>query len=171
MTLIPALAALGIEQTDPIVASFTVAGQIRMTTTGTTARLQLALPDDVTTTPAELVPALLTLGKRVLEERRLLGQELPEVEVTGIEQVDEVPSSARATGFTVAVTNDFGTRRSRIGVDSDLLMVNDGGALLVAATLIGAAEYLLAGGDSSARHVPRERQPSTRRRSRGRGRH
>jgi len=169
MTPDPAPAALDGDQVDPVVASFAVAGQIRVMSAGTTARLQLALSEDVKTTSSELVPALLTLGQRVLEERRLLGRELPEVDVTGIERVREVPSSARTTGFTVAVTNDFSTRRSRIAVDSDLLMVDDGGALLVAATLIGAAEHLLAAGDGPVRQVPRRRQPSPRR-PRGRAR-
>ena len=58
-------------------------------------------------TPADMVPTMLTLGQRVLEEYRLTGQELPEVEVTAVERVETIPATAAATGFTVGVANDL----------------------------------------------------------------
>lgn len=170
MTLAP---TVPVEQHDPVVESFAIAAQIRMTAAGTTVRLTIALPDEVTVTASGFVPALLTLGQRVLEEHRLTGRELPEVEVTAVERAETLPASAAATGFTVGVTNDLAAQRSTVVLDLDYLLGNDGGVLLVAATLFAGAEHLLAGGDKPAhrRSSPgRKRQPSSSSRRRGRGR-
>ena len=159
----------------PVVDSFAVAAQVRMTGAGTTARLLIALPEDVKVTPADMVPTMLTLGQRVLEEYRLTGQELPEVEVTAVERVETIPPTAAATGFTVGVANDLEARTSSIVLDSDLLLGNDGGVLLAAATLLGGAAHLLdpefAPARKASRKPARKRQPdSSNRRRRGRGR-
>lgn len=162
----------------PVVESFAVAAQVRMTGAGTTARLIIALPEDVKVTPADMVPTMLTLGQRVLEEYRLTGQELPEVEVTAVERVETIPATAAATGFTVGVANDLQARTSSIVLDSDLLLGNDGGVLLAAATLLAGAAHLLDPEPVPARKVGRKRQPDSRngqpdsrnRRRRGRGR-
>ena len=133
----------------PVVGSFAVAAQLRKTTAGTTARVIVALPEDVKITPAALVPALLSLGQQVLLDYRLSGHELPEVEVTAVERVETAPTTVTATGFTLGVINDLAARRSAIAVDSDLLLGNDGGVLLIAATLLAGAEHLLEAGDHS----------------------
>lgn len=137
----------------PVVASFTVTAQISMIATGTTARLSLVLPQNAKITPTEFVAALLTLGQRVLQEHRLTDRQLPEVEVTAVEQVTTASSSARATGFTVGVTNDLVARRSSIALDLDLLLGNDDGILLIAATLLAGAEHLLEVGDPPAHRI------------------
>ncbi|MFF0945960.1 hypothetical protein ACFYE2_17295 [Kocuria sp. CPCC 205300] len=62
----------------PAVGSFTVAARFWMTTAGTTARVSVALPEDVKATPTTLVPALLSLGQQVLIDYRLTGHELPD---------------------------------------------------------------------------------------------
>lgn len=144
----------------PVVGSFAVAAQLRMTTTGATARLSVALPDHVKIIPATLVPALLSLGQQVLIDYRLIGHELPEVEATAVERVETVPATATATGFTLGVINDLAAKRSAIAVDSDLLLGNDGGVLLIAATLLAGAEHLLETGDH-----PTDRPAPTRSRS------
>lgn len=133
----------------PVVGSFAVAAQLRKTTAGTTARVIVALPEDVKITPAALVPALLSLGQQVLLDYRLSGHELPEVEVTAVERVETAPTTVTATGFALGVINDLAARRSAIAVDSDLLLGNDGGVLLIAATLLAGAEHLLEAGDHS----------------------
>lgn len=127
----------------PIVDSFAVAAHIRMATTGTTARLSVALPEDTKVTPAVLISTLLTLGQRVLQDYRLTDRELPEVEVTAVERAATAPTSAAATGFTLGVTNDLAARHSSINLDSELLTSNDDGILLSAATLLAGAEHLL----------------------------
>ena len=91
----------------PVVDSFAVAAQIRMTTTGTRASLAVAVPQDAPVSPHTLISALLTLGRQVLEEYRLTGQQLPEVAVTAVERVETVPATAAAAGFTIGVTNDL----------------------------------------------------------------
>jgi hypothetical protein len=144
----------------PVVGSFAVAAQLRMTTTGTTARVSVALPEDVKATPATLVPALLSLGQQVLIDYRLSGSELPEVDVTAVERVETLPTTATATGFTLGVINDLTARRSTIAVDSDLLLGNDDGVLLIAATLLAGAEHLLDPADH-----PTDQCTSTRSRS------
>lgn len=116
----------------PIVGSFAVAAQLRMTTTGT------------------LVPALLSLGQQVLIDYRLTGHKLPEVEVTAVERVKTIPATATATGFALGVINDLPARRSAIAVDSDLLLGDDGGVLLIAATLLASADHLLETADHPA---------------------
>jgi hypothetical protein len=152
----------------PVVDSFAVAAQLRMTATGTRARLSVVLPAETTATPATLVPALLSLGQHVLTDYRLTGHALPEVQVTAVERAETVPATARETGFTVRVTNDLQARRSFLVVDSDLLG-NDGGVLLIAATLFAGAEYLLEARDSPAdRHAPAKRRPPRRRGPRAR---
>ncbi|MFC4904636.1 hypothetical protein [Kocuria oceani] len=160
----PAAIPAPIRDDDPVVGSFAVAAQLRMTTTGTTARLAVALPDHVHLTPATLVPALLSLGQQVLTDYRLTGHELPEVEVTAVERVQTVPATATATGFTLGVINDLEARRSTIAVDSDLLLGNDGGLLLIAATLLCGAEHLLDAGDHPADRPAPARKRSSRRR-------
>ena len=153
----------------PVVDSFAVAAQLRMTATGTRARLSVALPAEMTLTPATLVPALLSLGQQVLVDHRLTGHELPEVKVTAVERVETVPAATRATGFTVGVSNDLQARRSSIVVDSDLLLGNDDGVLLIAATLFAGADHLLESQDSPAdRHTPAQRRSPRRRSSRAR---
>lgn len=153
----------------PVVDSFAVAAQLRMTAAGTRARLSVALPADTTLTPTTLVPALLSLGQQVLVDFWLTGHALPEVQVTAVERVETVPPTARATGFTVGVTNDLTARRSTLLVDSDLLLGNDGGVLLIAATLFAGAEHLLESCDSPAdRHAPGKRRPPRRRGPRAR---
>ncbi|GGG68737.1 hypothetical protein GCM10011374_36430 [Kocuria dechangensis] len=173
MTLAP---TVPVEQHDPVVESFAIAAQIRMTAAGTTVRLTIALPDEVTVTASGFVPALLTLGQRVLEEHRLTGRELPEVEVTAVERAEELPAGARTTGFTVGVINDMAARRSSIVLDSDFLLGNDGGVLLAAATLLAGAEHLLEIGERTAPQytsgkpkAPKHNRKNPRR-SRGRGR-
>lgn len=153
----------------PVVDSFAVAARLRMTGADTRARLSVALPAETTLIPTALVPALLSLGQQVFIDYRLTGHELPEVEVTAVERVETVPATTRATGFTVRVTNDLQARRSSIVVDSDLLLGNDGGVLLIAATLFAGAEYLLEAQDSPAdRHTPTQRRPPRRRGPRAR---
>jgi hypothetical protein len=147
-----------------MVDSFAVAAQLRMTSTGTTARLMVGLPAEVTVTPAVLVPALLSLGRQVLDDYRLTGHPLPEVQVTAVERVETIPAAARATGFTVGVTNDLAARRSSVVVDSDLLLGTDDGVALIAATLSAGAEHLLETGDH-----PAHRPTPAKRRSRRRG--
>ncbi|GGG72178.1 hypothetical protein GCM10011374_41180 [Kocuria dechangensis] len=157
----------------PVVGSFALAARVRMTSAGTRARLAVALPEEVKAPATTLVPALLSLGQQVLVEHRLAGQDLPEVEVTAVERAETLPASAAATGFTVGVTNDLAAQRSTVVLDLDYLLGNDGGVLLVAATLFAGAEHLLAGGDKPAhrRSSPgRKRQPSSSSRRRGRGR-
>ena len=149
----------------PVVGSFAVAAQLRMTTTGTTARLAIALPEDVKIPSTTLVPALLSLGQQVLIDYRLTGHELPEVEVTAVERVETVPATATATGFTLGIVNDLAARRSAIAVDSDLLMGNDGGVLLIAATLLAGAEHLLETADHPAHPGAPTRSQSHRRRN------
>ena len=155
------------------VVSFAVAVQIRMSAVGTRARLAVAVSQDARVSSNTLISTLLTLGRQVLEEYRLTGQELPEVEVTAVERVETVPATAAAAGFTVGVTNDLEAKRSMLVLDSDFLLGNDGGVLLAAATLLAGAEHLLdpePAGRSS--HTGRKHQPSSpsRRRSGGRGR-
>ncbi len=153
----------------PVVDSFAVAAQLRMTATGTRARLSVALPAETTATPATLVPALLSLGQQVLTDYRLTGHALPEVEVTAVERAETVPATARKTGFTVGVTNDLQARRSFLVVDSDLLLGNDGGVLLIAATLFAGADHLLESHDSPIdRHTPAQRRSPRRRGPRAR---
>lgn len=153
----------------PVVDSFAVAAQLRMTATGTRARLSVALPAETTATPATLVPAMLSLGQQVLTDYRLTGHGLPEVEVTAVERVETAPAATRATGFTVRVTNDLAARRSSIVVNSDLLLGNDGGLLLIAATLFAGAEHLLEAQDSPVdRHTPAKRRTPRRRGPRAR---
>lgn len=159
----------------PVVDSFAVAAQIRMTAAGTRARLAVAVPQGAPVNPPTLISALLTLGRQVLEEYRLTGQQLPEVEVTAVERVETVPATAAATGFTVGVTNDLEAQRSTLVLDSDFLLGNDGGVLLAAATLLAGAEHLLDPEPADRpRHTGRKHQPSPNsRRSgrRGRSRH
>lgn len=143
MSLASPSPAATIPESLPVVDSFAVAAQVRMTVAGTRARVSVALPEDVKATADTLISALLTLGNQVLEENRLTGQELPEVEVTEVERVETVPAGATATGFTVGVTNDLDAQRSALLLDSDYLLGNDGGLLLVAATLFAGAEHLL----------------------------
>ncbi|WJZ68330.1 hypothetical protein [Kocuria rosea] len=153
----------------PVVDSFAVAARLRMTGAGTRARLSVVLPAETTLIPTALVPALLSLGQQVLVDYRLTGHELPEVEVTAVERVETVPDTAQGTGFTVGVTNDLNAKCSSIVVDSDLLLGNDGGVLLIAATLFAGAEHLLEARDSSAdRHTPAKRRPPRRRGPRAR---
>ncbi|MEX5266021.1 hypothetical protein RF640_18565 [Kocuria sp. CPCC 205231] len=157
----------------PVVDSFAVAAQVRMTAAGTRARLAVAVSQDARVSSNTLISTLLTLGRQVLEEYRLTGQELPEVEVTAVERVETVPATAAAAGFTVGVTNDLEAKRSMLVLDSDFLLGNDGGVLLAAATLLAGAEHLLdpePAGRSS--HTGRKHQPSSpsHRRSGGRGR-
>lgn len=153
----------------PVVDSFAVAAQLRMTTTGTTARLMVALPEDVRVTPATLVPALLSLGRQVLVDYRLTAHELPEVQVTAVERVQTAPATARASGFTVGVTNDLAARRSSVVVDSDLLLGTDDGVALIAATLSAGAEHLMEAGDRPAhRPTAAKRRPQRRRNPRRR---
>ncbi|GGG71374.1 hypothetical protein GCM10011374_40070 [Kocuria dechangensis] len=147
----------------PVVDSFAVAAQLRMTTTGTTARLMVALPEDVKVTPAILVPALLSLGRQVLLDYRLTAHELPEVEVTAVERVQTAPATARATGFTVGVTNDLAARQSSVVVDSDLLLGTDDGVLLIAATLSAGAEHLMETTDHPAHQSTRAKRRARRR--------
>lgn len=155
----------------PVVDSFSIAAQVRMTSAGTRARLIVALPQDVLAPAATLVPALLSLGQQVLQQYRLIGQQLPEVEATAVERTETLPASAVATGFTVAVTNDRQAQRSTLVLDSDYLLGNEGGVLLVAATLFAGAEHLMDPEPFSARHPDRERPPTSqhRRGSRGKG--
>ncbi|MEX5261512.1 hypothetical protein [Kocuria sp. CPCC 205263] len=164
----PAATAPAVDEV-PVVDSFAVAAHLRMTATGTRARLSVVLPTETTATPATLVPALLSLGQQVLTDYRLTGHELPEVQVTAVERVETVPATARATGFTVRVTNDLKARRSWLVVDSDLQLGNDGGVLLIAATLFAGAEHLLESQDSPIdRHTPAKRRPPRRRGPRAR---
>lgn len=159
----PAPPALASDEV-PVVDSFAVAAQLRMIGPGTRVRLSMALPAETTATPAALVPALLSLGQQVLTDYRLTGHALPEVQVTAVERVETVPAATRATGFTVRVSNDLQARRSSIVVDSDLLLGNDGGVLLIAATLYAGAEHLLEAQDSPIdRHTPAQRRPPRRR--------
>jgi hypothetical protein len=152
-----------------VVDSFAVAAQLRMTAGGTTARLMVALPAEVTVTPASLVPALLSLGRQVLLDYRLTGHDLPEVQVTAVERLQTVPAAVRATGFTVGVTNDLAARRSSIVVDSDLLLGTDDGVALIAATLSAGAEHLLETGDHPThRPAPAKRRSHRRRNPRRR---
>ncbi len=156
----------------PVVDSFAVAAQIRMTAAGTRARLAVAVPQEAPVNPHTLISALLTLGRQVLEEYRLTGQQLPEVEVTAVERVETVPATAAATGFTVGVTNDLEAQRSTLVLDSDFLLGNDGGVLLAAATLLAGAEHLLDPEPADRfRRAGRKHQPSSpsRRRCDGRG--
>jgi hypothetical protein len=156
----------------PVVDSFAVAAQIRMTAAGTRARLTVALPQDAKLSPDTLISALLTLGRQVLEEYRLTGQQLPEVEVTAVERVETVPATAAATGFTVGVTNDLAAQRSTLLLDSDFLLGNDGGVLLAAATLLAGAEHLLDPEPADQpRHTGRKHQPSPKSRRSGRRGH
>ena len=157
----PAPAPAGV----PVVDSFAITAQLRMRPTGTTGRLAVALPAEVTVTPAVLVPALLSLGRQVLHDYRLTGHEVPEVEVTAVERVETAPAAARATGFTVGVTNDLAARRSSIVVDSDLLLGTDDGVVLIAATLTAGAEHLM----ETADHPDQRSAPATRRSHRRRG--
>lgn len=161
-----ALAPAPAPENTPVVDSFAVAAQVRMNTAGTTARLLIALPEGVKITPAEMVPTMLTLGQRVLEEYRLTGQELPEVDVTAVERVEVIPATAAATGFTVGVTNDRASRSSSIVLDSDLLLGNDGGVLLAAATLLAGAAHLLDPEPAPARNPARRGQSESRNRRR-----
>ena len=159
----------------PVVDSFAVAAQIRMTTTGTRASLAVAVPQDAPVSPHTLISALLTLGRQVLEEYRLTGQQLPEVAVTAVERVETVPATAAAAGFTIGVTNDLEAQRSTLVLDSDFLLGNDGGVLLAAATLLAGAEHLLdpepAGHSGRAGHKHQPSSPKRRRSGRrGRGR-
>ncbi|WIG19366.1 hypothetical protein [Kocuria rosea] len=149
----------------PVVGSFAVAAQLRMTTTDTTARLSVALPKDVKATPATLVSALLSLGQQVMVDYRLTESELPEVDVTAVERVETVPATATATGFTLGVINDLAARRSAIAVDSDLLLGNDDGVLLIAATLFAGAEHLLDARDHPTDPATPLRNRSQRRRN------
>ncbi|MFC6256053.1 hypothetical protein ACFP5Z_03235, partial [Kocuria oceani] len=159
----PAAPAPAVDES-PVVDSFTVAAQLRMTGPGTRARLSVALPDQTTLTPTALVPALLSLGQHVLTDYRLTEHELPEVQVTAVERAETVPATARATGFTVRVTNDLEARRSWLVVDSGLLLGNDGGVLLIVATLFAGADHLLESRDAPAdRHTPAQRRPPRRR--------
>ena len=140
-----------------------------MTTAGTRASLAVAVPDEAPLSTDTLICALLTLGQQVLEEYRLTDQELPEVEVTAVERVATVPATAAATGFTVGITNDLTAKRSTFVLDSDFLLGNDGGVLLIAATLYAGAEHLLESQDSPAdRHTPAQRRSPRRRSSRAR---
>lgn len=148
----------------PVVGSFAVAAQLRMTTTGTTARLTVALPEELKLTPATLVPALLSLGQQVLIDYRLTERQLPEVEVTAVERVETVPTTATATGFTLGVINNLEAKRSTIAVDSDLLLGNDDGVLLIAATLLAGADHLLDTGDHPTDRPAPTRSRSSRRR-------
>ncbi len=107
-----------------------------MTAAGTRARLAVAVPQEAPVNPHTLICALLTLGRQVLEEYRLTGQQLPEVEVTAVERAETVPATAATTGFTVGVTNDLTAQRSTLVLDSDFLLGNDDGVLLAAATLL-----------------------------------
>jgi hypothetical protein len=141
----------------PVVDSFALAAQVRMTSAGTRARLTVALPEDVQAPAATLVPALLSLGQQVLEEYRLTGQDLPEVEVTAVERAQSIPASAATTGFTIGVTNDLTAQRSTVVLDSDYLLGNDGGVLL-AATLFAGAEHLMDPEPAPVRHPGRERR-------------
>jgi hypothetical protein len=150
----------------PVVESFALAAELRLGSAGTTARLQLALPEQVTATAAEVVPALLSMGRRVLEDRGLSGRALPEVEVTGIERVVGIPPRPEVSGFTATVTNDFTTRRSAVVLASDLLLGNDHGYLLAAAALFAGAEYLMEFGDRAPSQVASRRRSPTRRRTR-----
>ena len=157
----------------PVVDSFAVAARLRMTAAGTRARLAVAVPREAPVSPNALIAALLTLGQQVLEDCRLTGQELPEVQVTAVECVETVPATAAATGFTVGVTNDLEAQRSTLVLDSDFLLGNDGGVLLAAATLLAGAEHLLDPEPADrSRRAGRNHQPSSpsRRRSGGRGR-
>jgi hypothetical protein len=149
----------------PVIGSFAVAAQLRMTTAGATARLAVALPKDVKAAPATLVPALLSLGQQVLIDYHLTGSELPEVNVTAVERVETVPATAMATGFILEVTNDLATRRSAVAVDSDLLLGNDDGVLLIAATLLAGAEHLLYAADHPTDPASPTRNRSQRRRN------
>jgi hypothetical protein len=156
----------------PVVDSFAVAAQIRMTAAGTRARLAVAVPQGAPVSLHALISALLTLGRQVLEEYRLTGQQLPEVEVTAVERVETVPATAAATGFTVGVTNDLEAQRSTLVLDSDFLLGNDDGVLLAAATLLAGAEHLLDPEPADRfRRAGRKHQPSSpsRRRCDGRG--
>ena len=167
-----AVPSLAVENV-PVVDSFAVAAQIRMTTTGTRASLAVAVPQDAPVSPHTLISALLTLGRQVLEEYRLTGQQLPEVAVTAVERVETVPATAAAAGFTIGVTNDLEAQRSTLVLDSDFLLGNDGGVLLAAATLLAGAEHLLDPEQADHfRRAGRKHQPSSpsRRRSGGRGR-
>ncbi|MGQ1840245.1 hypothetical protein ACT4S2_17555 [Kocuria turfanensis] len=146
--------------------SFALAAQLRMTAAGTTARLTVALPADVTVTAAALVPALLSLGQRILLDYRLTGHPLPEVDATAVERAENVP--ATATGFTLKVTNDLAAKHSSIVVDSDILLGNDGGILLIAATLFASADHLLETDDRPTERRAPAAGPSPRRRGRGR---
>jgi hypothetical protein len=85
-----------------------------MTAAGTRARLAVAVPQEAPVNPHTLISALLTLGRQVLEEYRLTGQQLPEVEVTAVERAETVPATAATTGFTVGVTNDLEAKRSTL---------------------------------------------------------
>lgn len=160
----------------PVVDSFAVAAQIRMTGAGTRAKLSVALPEDAKATSNTLVSALLSMGRQVLVDYRLTDHELPEVEVTAVERIETVPANAASVGFTAGVTNDLDARSSTIALDSDFLLGNDGGVLLIAATLFAAAEHLLEVRDHPARpyrsgkpKAPTHNRKNPRR-SRGRGR-
>ncbi|MEB2619535.1 hypothetical protein CIK52_17785 [Kocuria rosea] len=135
----------------PVVDSFAVAAQIRMTAAGTRARLAVAVPPKAPVNPHTLISALLTLGRQVLEGYRLTGQQLPEVEVTAVERVETVPATAATTGFTVEVTNELAAKRSALVLDSDFLLGNDGGVLLAAATLLAVVGHEVLGVGASMR--------------------
>lgn len=150
----------------PVVGSFAITGRIRRTTTGATASLTVILPADTDVSSTPVVAALLTTGHRILAEHDLTYQPLPEVEVTTVGRIAELPATTPGTGFTVHVTNNLSTCSSEITVDAQPLLGTGDGVQLIAATLLAGAEHLLEGPDHPFR--PRT-TPSHRRRGRPRG--
>ncbi len=135
--------ATGTPEGLPVIGSFTIAGQIEGTATGTAGRLTLILPADLEVTVEPVVASLLTAGHQILDEHRLVQHRLPTVEVTAVDRAEEQPATLPASGFTVHITNDLATRHSEVTMDGPQLTGPEDGALLIAATLLAGAEYLL----------------------------
>lgn len=127
----------------PVIGSFTIAGQIDSTATGTTGHLALILPADLEVTAEPVIAALLTAGHRILNEHRLAHHPLPTVEVTVVDRAEKRPATLSGPGFTVHITNDLTTRHSEVTVEAPQLPSTEGRVLLIAATLLAGAEHLL----------------------------
>lgn len=61
------------------------------------------------------------------------------------------------------VTNDRPARHSSLAMDSDLLLGNDDGVLLIAAILFAGADHLLEARDAPNQQTPAQRRPHRRR--------
>jgi hypothetical protein len=142
-TAVAATPSTGATEGRPVIGSFTIAGQIGSTATGTTGRLTLILPADLDVTAGPVIAALLTAGHRILNEHRLAHHPLPVVEVVAVDRAEERPATLSEPGFTVHITNDLTTRHSEVTVEAPQLPSTEGRVLLIAATLLAGAEHLL----------------------------